>query len=286
MIRIISDSTCDLSQELIEKHEIQILPLSINLGDMSYLDGVEIQPDEIFKWVDAHSMTPKTSACSVEAAVALFKPLIDADNELICFAVSEKMSGSANVMRMAAKELRAQQKIKVIDSANLSSGIGLMILRAAELIKIGWSADQIAAEMERIKPLIRSSFVVDKLTYLHRGGRCSGLAALAGSTLKIHPKIVVENGAMHADKKYRGKMSRVIEKYVEDQREQMLCADSRRIFITHSGCNADIVENLRQMLTELHYFDEVLVTRAGGVISSHCGPGTLGVLYIAQKRER
>lgn len=281
MIKIISDSTCDLPQALIEKHHISILPLHIHLGEQEFEDGVEISPDEIYAWADANETTPKTSAFSISDAMDLFKPSIESGDELICFSISNSMSASGQVMRLAAEELEAEDRVHVIDSANLSSGIALLILEAAEMIENGSTASDIVARMEELKPLVRSSFVVDTLTYLHRGGRCSSVAALAGGLLRLHPRISVENGAMNAGKKYRGKMSSVILSYVQDMEEALKAAKHNRVFITHSGCDEEILASVQQYLESLQVFDEILLARAGGVISSHCGPGTLGVLFIA-----
>ena len=146
--------------------------------------------------------------------------------------------------------------------------------------KMNMTPSQAVALIEELKPLVSASFVVDTLTYLHRGGRCSSVAALAGGVLKLHPKIVVENGKMDANKKYRGKMSAVIKSYVQDLEEDLKNAKKDRVFITHSGCDQSILDEIHGYLAELNIFDEILVTRAGGVISSHCGPGTLGVLFI------
>lgn len=281
MIKIISDSTCDLPQALIEKHHISILPLHIHLGEQEFEDGLEISPDEIYAWADANETTPKTSAFSISDAMDLFKPSIESGDELICFSISNSMSASGQVMRLAAEELEAEDRVHVIDSANLSSGIALLILEAAEMIENGSTASDIVARMEELKPLVRSSFVVDTLTYLHRGGRCSSVAALAGGLLRLHPRISVENGAMNAGKKYRGKMSSVILSYVQDMEEALKAAKHNRVFITHSGCDEEILASVQQYLESLQVFDEILLARAGGVISSHCGPGTLGVLFIA-----
>ena len=144
------------------------------------------------------------------------------------------------------------------------------------------TASQIVSEIERLKPNVRASFVVDTLTYLYRGGRCNAVSAMAGGVLKLHPRIVVENGAMNASKKYRGKIDSVIMDYVKDMEKDLKNARPERVFITHSGCKQETVEKVRAYLEELDVFDEILETRAGGVISSHCGPGTLGVLYIAK----
>ena len=280
-VKIISDSTCDLSQELLEKYGIDILPLHILLGDAEYRDGKDISPDSIFSWADANKATPKTSAPSLEDAVTLLRPYVAEGREVICFSISGSMSTSGNVMRLAAEELDASALVTVIDSENLSTGIGLLVIEAAILAEQGHSAAEITAAIREIIPKVRASFVVDTLVYLWRGGRCNAVAALAGSALKLHPKIVVENGAMHATKKYRGKIDTAIMSYVKDLESDLKAARTDRVFITHSGCSREVVEEVRAYLESLHRFREIHETRAGGVISSHCGPGTLGVLFIA-----
>ena len=280
MIKIISDSTCDLSKDLIEKYNIDILPLHIHFGEEEYQDGVTITPDEIYTWADANNTTPKTSAASISEAIDLLQPYVDNKDEVIIFSISSSMSANNNVMRLAVEELEAEDTIHVIDSANLSTGIGLLVLEAADMANAGKSADEIVAKIEELKPLVSASFVVDTLTYLHRGGRCSSVAALAGGVLKLHPKIVVEGGKMDASKKYRGKIQSVIMSYAKDLEEDLKNAKKERVFITHSGCPESTIEEVREYLTSLNQFQEILVTRAGGVVSSHCGPGTLGVLFI------
>lgn len=282
MVKIISDSTCDLSKELLEKYDIDIAPLHIVLGADEYEDGANITPDEIYKWSDEHKVTPKTSAVGIEQTIGLMRPYVEEGREIVCFAISASMSTTVNVMNMAAEVLEAEKQIKVIDSANLSTGIGLLVIEAAIMAQNGRTAQEIADRMEMLKPLVRASFVVDTLTYLYRGGRCSGLAAMAGGVLKLHPKIIVENGSMHPNKKYRGKIERVVMDYVKDMEEDLKAAKKDRVFITHSGCSDDIVNEVKDYLRTLNIFGEILVTRAGGVISSHCGPGTLGVLFIKE----
>ena len=280
-VKIISDSTCDLSQELVEKYDIDILPLHILLGDAEFFDGKDISPDSIFTWADENKATPKTSAPSLEDAVTLLRPYVAEGREVICFSISGSMSTSGNVMRLAAEELDASSLVTVIDSKNLSTGIGLLVVEAAIMAEQGHSAAEITAAIQEIIPKVRASFVVDTLVYLWRGGRCNAVAALAGSALKLHPKIVVENGAMHATKKYRGKINAAIMNYVKDLESGLKAARTDRVFITHSGCSREVVEEVRAYLKSLHKFREIHETRAGGVISSHCGPGTLGVLFIA-----
>ncbi len=281
MVKIIADSTCDLSPELVERYGISILPLHILLGDAEYEDGVSVTPEEIYKWSDANNTTPKTSAPSVESARGLFAPLLETYEELVCFSISEQMSASGSIMRMAAEELEASERVVVIDSQNLSTGIGLLVVEAAIMAQEGKDAKTIEQRIKELIPLVRASFVVDTLVYLHRGGRCGGLTAMLGSALKLHPEIVVEDGRMHSAKKYRGNLPRAVMSYVRDLEEAMREAKKDRVFITHSGCEQSIVDEVYEYLKGLDLFKEILITRAGGVVSSHCGPGTLGVLFIA-----
>ena len=280
MVKIISDSTCDLSRELLERYDVDIVPLHVLMGDSEYEDGVDIMPDEIYAWSDANKTTPKTSAASLERVIEIFKPYINNGQEIVSFSISEDMSTSANVMRLAARELNAEERIKVINSANLSTGIGLQVIEAALMAKEGKTAEEIERRIEEIKPRIRTSFVVDTLTYLYRGGRCSGLAAMAGGVLKLHPRISVADGKMSPGKKYRGNISKAVMDYVKDMEESLKNAEPSRAFITHSGCDRQLLDTVRSYLEGLGVFEEILETRAGGVISSHCGPGTLGVLFI------
>lgn len=279
-VKIISDSTCDLSKELVEKYNISILPLHIVLGEAEYKDGEEIGPDEIYKWADENKTTPKTSAIAITDVMDEYEKWLKEYDEIVSFSISGKMSTTVNVMRMGADELEVEDRVFVVDSENLSTGSGLLVIEAAIMAQEGKNAKEIVACLDELKSRVKASFVVDTLTYLHRGGRCSGVAALAGGALKLHPKIVVEDGAMKPDKKYRGKMKKVILDYAKEMEEKLLQAKKDRVFITHSGCEAEVLEGVEEYLKSLNYFDEILITRAGGVISSHCGPGTLGVLYL------
>lgn len=200
MVKIISDSTSDLSQELLDQYEISILPLHILLGEKECEDGVNVTPDEIYRWSEENKTTPKTSAPSLDQAIELLRPYVEQNREVICFSISNDMSTSGNVMRLAAEELEAEHLVTVINSENLSTGIGLLVIEAAIMAKAGKNAGEITQKIENLKPLVRASFVVDTLTYLYRGGRCSGLAAMAGGVLKLHPKIVVEQGKMNPPK--------------------------------------------------------------------------------------
>ncbi len=283
MVKVISDSTCDLSPELLDRYSVSILPLHIHLGDNEYSDGVDIFPDDIYKWSDANGETPKTAAPSIEEAAEFMKPYLEKYEEIVFFTISQSMSACNNVCRLAAEELEAEDRVHVIDSANLSTGIGLLVIRAAEMAAEGQGAAAIEEEIMRLRPLVRASFVVDTLVFLHRGGRCSGLAAMLGSALKLHPRIAVADGAMSSGKKYRGNIEKVIMDYTRDMEADLLKAIPDRVFITHSGCTEEVIGQVRTYLESLHVFKEILVTRAGSVISSHCGPGTLVVLFILKE---
>lgn len=277
-VRIISDSTCDLSDELLGKYGITLVPLCIVLDDESYLDREELNPAQIFAWADEHKKTPKTAAVPFEKLQEILTPFMENDEDVIFFGISEDMSSTCNVARLVGEEFD-KGRLFVIDSQNLSTGIGLQVIRAAELAAQGKPAEEIVQQIETARPLVRASFVVDTLTYLARGGRCSGATALLANTLKLHPCIKVIDGKMEVGKKYRGRLEHALKNYVKDLEEELLTADSKRIFITHSGVDEKIVEEIRNYLKSLGRFEEILETRAGGVISSHCGPGTLGVLY-------
>ena len=279
-VTIIADTTCDLSYELKERYQIKTFPLHIHLGDKEYSDGVDISPDDIYRWSDENKATPKTSAVSPAEATDVLEAALKNAESVICFCISDQMSSTGNVLRLAVQELEAEDKVFVVDSKNLSTGIGLQVIEAAIMAAEGHSGAQIAAHIEEIIPRVRASFVIDTLKFLHRGGRCSSIAALAGGVLKLHPKIVVTDGAMSADKKYRGKIGKAIFDYVKDIEVALKEADTERVFITHSGCDQEILDKVYEYLKDLNHFDEILITRAGGVISSHCGPGTLGVLFI------
>lgn len=277
-IHIFADSTCDLSEELIEKYQITVIPLCIILDDKSYYDKVELTPEEIFRWADEKKTTPKTAAVSFEYAEKLLAPCLEAGDDVIFFGISEEMSTTCNVMRLVGQD-HPNGRLFVVDSRNLSTGIGLQVLRAAELAEQGFSAEEIVSAVEQEREKVRASFVVDTLTYLARGGRCSGATALVATTLKLHPCIQVIEGKMIVGKKYHGSVEKALLRYEKDLEEELLRADPRRVFITHSGTAPEVVATIRKRLEELTYFQEIHETIAGGVISSHCGPGTLGILF-------
>ena len=261
-IKIIADSTCDLSAELLEKHDISVIPLMISMGDITKKDQTEVSPDEIYSWSDKTGQTPKTAAPTIGDAIAFIEPFVKADKDIIFFGISEAMSATCNIMRLAGENL-GYKRIYVVDSKNLSTGIGLQVLRAAIMAKNGASVQDILEDNKVIISKVSARVVIDTLTFLHRGGRCSSVAALLANTLKLKPEIVVKDGKMGVGKKYRGNIRSALLKYVQDRKEQLLDAEPDRIFITHSGCDSEVIEEIKEFLRDLNVFKEILVTRAG-----------------------
>lgn len=280
-VKIVADSTCDLSEELLNQFEITVIPLNIVLDMESYQDGRDITAEEIYRWSDEMNATPKTAAPEIGYVLDVLRPMVEAGDDIIFIGISEEMSVTCQVIRMAAEEL-SYNRIWSVNSQNLSTGIGLQVLRAAHMAKEGAAAATIVNEIESTRSNVRASFVVDTLTFLHRGGRCNSVAALLGNTLKLKPMIAVKNGKMGVAKKYRGRTAAVVRSYAKEQVPELLKADSARVFITHSGISDEIINETYEFLLGLNYFNEILITRAGGVISSHCGPNTLGILYYSE----
>lgn len=278
-VKIIADSTCDLTQELIKKYEIDIIPLHVILDDKAFKDGVDIKAKDVIEWSNKNNSTPKTAAPSIEAFQKLYKKYSDANTDIVVITISSELSGTMQSATIAKEEFD-NIDIRIVDSRNLSSGIGHIVLIASELAKEGKSAKEIENELKEIIPKVRASFFIDTLTFLYRGGRCSALQAFGANSLKLKPQIIVADGKMKTGSKFRGSTIKVCENYVKEVLKNLEKIDSKRVFITHSPTDTDIVSLANKLVTELDYFDEVLTTEAGCVVTSHCGASTLGVLYI------
>lgn len=287
MIHIYADSTNDLGPELIARHNIRIIPLYVNMGDKTYTDWVDITPDELYAWSDEHNTTPVTAAFSVGDAENALKEAIAAGEDVIYFGISSHLSASCSIFRIAAENLDYSDHVAVIDSKNLCTGIGLLILKAAAMIEAGETdLRKVEAYVNSFVPYVRTTSVIETLTYIHRGGRCSAATALIGSALKIKPKITVIDGKLGVAKKYRGKQSDVIRKYYEDLEPLLKNADPDNVFVSHTGrLPQEIIDEIADKVRSLDHFKNVHVTRAGSVVTIHCGPGTLGVFYVDPKPE-
>ena len=280
-VKITSDSTCDLSPELIERYNIGITPLSVALGEKSFKDGVEMNVDDIYEYVESTGKLPKTSAVNIDDYVRVFRSYIDDGFDVVHVNISSDFSGSYQSACIAAEEVG---HVRVVDSRNLSTGQGLVVLRAAELAAEGKSADDIYRECTDMTAQVEASFVIDRLDYLYKGGRCSALAALGANLLKLKPCIVVSDGKMSPEKKYRGSFEKAILQYVEDRLKDRNDIDYSRIFITHTKCSEECVGNVKNAVVKFApEFEEIIETTAGSTITTHCGPNTLGILFVRKK---
>lgn len=276
-----TESTCDLGEELIAQAKANILPFHVILGDDVYSDGVDLVPDDIYRVYGEKNILPHTAAINIEEYTDWFRQWTDRGLEVIHISLGHGISSSCNNARLAAEELEG---VYVVDSGNLSTGIGLLVLEAADRIAAGLPAAQIAGELNEVRSRISASFVLDTLEFLHKGGRCSSLAMLGANLLKLKPCIMVDNtsSAMTVGKKYRGTLEKALEQYVADQLQGRTDLDKKRVFITHSGISEERIALVRSLVEKYAQFDNIYVTRAGCTISAHCGPNTLGVLFITK----
>ncbi len=280
-ILLSADSTCDLSKELAAETGVIYTPLHIILNDQSYDDSVNITPDEIYQHFDKTGTLPKTSAVNTDEYIAAFQPYVEQGYDIIHINIGSALSSSyANCVR-AAEQLG---HIYPIDSCNLSTGTGHIVLEAYDRIRKGLDTAEIVSDLKALVSRCHSSFVIDKLNYLRAGGRCSTLAMLGANLLSLKPCIEVDNqdGSMTVGKKYRGKFDRVLIQYVHEKLSQFKKIKTDRIFITHAGVEQQYVTTVKNELEKLHLFQKIYVTRASCTISSHCGPGTLGILFMTE----
>ena len=276
-IIIASDSTCDLSPELIQRYGIHILPLGVALGERQYTDGVDIDPDFIYAHYEKTGQLPKTSAVNLVDFEDFFAAETAKGNAVVLFTISAEMSSTCNNARLAAENF---EDVYVVDTRNLSTGGGLLVVAAAEMAAEGKSAAEIAKVCEGLAPCVDASFIIDSLEFLHKGGRCSALAAFGANMLSLKPCIVVKDGKMGVGKKYRGKFGAVLPKYVSERLGDGSDVIKNHIFVTHAGCEPAIIESCVNAVQAIAPEAEVHITRAGCTISSHCGRNTLGVLFI------
>ncbi len=275
-VKISADSTCDLSQELLEKYQVTIAPLSVIIDGDSHKDGVDVTPENIFRAVDLGKKV-QTAAVNQFEYEELFGNLLKENDAVVHFCISREMSSCYSDACEAARKLG---NVYVVDSRNLSTGIGLLVLEACELAAMGKSAEEIFNTIEARKEKVVTTFVVQDIGYLYRGGRCSGLEALGAKMLKIRPSIVVHDGKMSPGKKYRGSYEHYLKHYIRDVLKETEDVDYKRIFITHSPCEDGMAEFAADCVREYGHFREILDTTAGGTVCVHCGPNTLGILFM------
>lgn len=274
-IAISLDSACDLSKELIEKYDFKIIPFGVNLGDKFFYDG-EITPEEIFEYADNNKTLPKTNAVNEEAFKEHFAKILNDYNAIIHFDISSEMSSAYQNAVNASKNFK---NVYVVDSRTLSTAISLEAIYAKKLTETMDDPAKIVELVKKRIPAVQASFIIERLDYLYKGGRCSGLALLGANLLKIRPEIEVLNGNMKNTEKFRGKMADCVTKYCRATLEKYNHPDKSVIFITHSVADKELVDAAKAVVSE-YGFENVYETTAGCTVSSHCGKNTLGILYI------
>lgn len=280
MIKITCDSTCDLSKELYERFDIKVVPMGVSLGDYFGYDGIDFRSTDIFEYVENKGDLPKTSAISIGQYMDVFRKYVKQGFQVIHISLSGELSVSFQNACIAAESVG---NVTVIDSRNLSTGSGHLALLAAEMAEAGKTRDEIVNTLESVKYRLDVSFVLQTLEYLHKGGRCSGVAAFGANLLKLRLEIEVKDGKMQVGKKYRGNLNRSVSDYIRGRLEGRKDLNLDRIFITHSGVPQETVDQAIALVKELQPFKEIIVTQAGCTISSHCGPNCLGVLFFRAK---
>ena len=277
-IKITADSTCDLGAELVKKYNIGILPVTIIADDKEYLDGVNITTDQLFPIVEKTGQLPKTAATNPTVFEEFFKKELESDggyDAIIHFDISSKISSLYQNAQVASQNF--DNKVFVVDSMSLSTGVGMQMLYACELAQKGLSAEEIFEKVMARRNAVQASFVIDTLKYLYKGGRCSRLAMFGANLLKIKPVIVLKDGKMDVDSKPRGKYADVVMKYVEYILGKFKTPDKTRCFITYTTLDDEIVRMIEEKIKPI--FKEILITRAGCTIATHCGRNTFGILY-------
>lgn len=276
-VMITADSTCDLSPELLERFQIKTIPLTIQLGDESFLDGQDFSPDMMYKRYHQDGALPKTAACSIQQFIDFFSQFTAAGYEVVHLDISSELSCSYANARLAAQELEG---VYPVDSRMLSTGVGLLAIEGAECRDKGMGAEEIALHLDALKDKVDTSFVLDTLEFMWKGGRCSAVASLGANLLKLKPALEMKDGKLGVYKKYRGSITAVYQQYIKER----LAGKSVRpghVFITESGeIEEATIAALEALVRELIPVKEIHHTTAGCTVSSHCGPKTLGVLFI------
>ena len=276
-IKIMSDSTCDLSRELVEKHDIGIVPLIVVKEGQSYYDAVDITPADIFAHIATGGDLCSTAALGVGQYQEHFAKYADQYDGVLHVNISGELSSSYQNACLAAEEF---DNVKVVDSRNLSTGQGLVVLKACELAQTCESLDDLKQQLEAFTEKVEASFLLDQLKYMVKGGRCSAVVALGANLLNLKPCIEVKNGKMGVVKKYRGSYAKCLASYVKDRLAGRDDLDKGTLFVTRTPISDECLESVAKAVEECNDFENTYWTEAGCTVSCHCGPGTLGVLFV------
>lgn len=279
MIRVTTDSTSDLPKDLLEKHKINVIPLFVMLGDDEYLDGINIDEEKIFQFVKETNILPKTAARSIADYVDFFNDTLKEADVVIHIGLGAEISSSYRNALLAGDEI-GDDKVFVVDSKSLCNGIGILVLEAVQMAESGADAKVIINHIEKLVDKIQASFVVEKLDYLYKGGRCSKFSFSVGSLLTIRPKLELSDGKIVNTSKDMGPMKMVYKKFIDEMLRKHPCAENETCFLANTIQNEVIIDELYEYLNNKNMFKRIYRTKAGSVITSHCGPGTLGIFYI------
>ena len=283
MVKICTDSCCDLTSQQIKENNISVIPLFVTLGEEDFLDGVNIKPEDIYTYVKENKQLPKTAARSTEDFKEFFSELLNDGSEVIYTGISSELSSTFENARRAAVELD-NPNLFVVDSKSLSTGIGLLLLYASHLAQEGICAKDIVEKLEKQRELNQASFIVDKLDYLYKGGRCSAMARFGANLLKIKPRLELKDGKIENTAKYMGQFKVVVKKYIDDMISNYSNSKKDLCFITHTKTDCEIVEFVIEYVKSKNIFDEVVESDAGATITCHCGENTLGILFLLEDK--
>lgn len=275
-IRFTADSTCDMSPEFIKRFQVRVIPLSVELGGVFYKDGVDIHPDDIFAQVSRGADLPKTSAINVEEYQAVFREVLQDCDAIIHFNISSDFSSCWQNACIASKDL----PVYCVDSRHLSTGIAMLLAEAWDRAQAGMLPEQIVSEVQALTDKQDMSFIIDRLDYLYKGGRCSMVAMLGANALHLRPCIEVIGGKMVVGKKYRGTYERCARQYLADRLKDAANIAPKRVFIPHTGLTDTAIESIKKIVTDAVPFVEVYIVRAGCSITSHCGENVFGLNFL------
>jgi len=279
-IKFTIDSTCDLSKELIEELNVDVINFFVNLGEKTYRDGLNITPQMIFDYVSETDILPKTAAPSPEDYIKLFSKYNKEYDYIMHFNISSNLSAANQCAIVASQNF---DNVIIIDSLSLSTGTSLLLLKANELMQQGKGAKEIETELNKLKYNVQASFIIETLEYLYKGGRCSGLARLGATILKLHPMLLLKKGNITVHKKIRGKIKDVYVDYLKTLKKEFPEPENSYAFITYTSIDEDIVKLVKSKIEEIYNFKKIYLTNAGSTVTSHCGEGTLGLLFINSK---
>lgn len=281
---VMADSTCDLSKELVEKYDVKIVPLHVTFpnSNLDYLDGVEIDPEGLYKKVEELKTTPKTSAINVKEFIDYFTPFINQGYDIIFTGIGSGLSSTYQNANIAKQEFE-EGRIEVVDSQNLSTGTGLLVLKMCELRDLGLSVGEIASKVREYVPFVSAKFCINELDYLYKGGRCSGFTKVLAGLLFLHPVALVKDNKLSINKIIRGKYIKAVDYQIDLFKKDLPNIDLNHVFITDSGHMDGEDKYIEEKLLPYVKKENIHHTNAGCVVCSHCGPKTIGILYITKK---